>query len=105
MQAERGGRLLHLVRLQMADQVPSQISVGRGSDLLQSLLHLVLAEVELAGGAGRSRRVRAEGLGDGDEADGARIPAGAAGGRVDPGPDVAEVVRDGALERHTSVIS
>ena len=46
---ERPGRLLRLVRLQVADQVPAHRQVGGSADLLQRLLDPVLAEVLLAG--------------------------------------------------------
>src|SRR5436190_15973601 len=59
-------------------------------DFLQGLLHFVLAEVPLAGARGGPNVVGAESLGDGDELDRGRVPAGAAGSRVDPGPDSLE---------------
>jgi len=70
----------------MADEMPSQVHVGRFADLLQGFLDLVFAEVALAGGPGGADMIRAEGLRYGDELDIRRVPAGAAGRRVDPGP-------------------
>jgi hypothetical protein len=74
--------------------MPPHINVGRPGDLLQTLLHLVLAEVALARGVGLADGIGAEGLRDGDKGDGRRVPAGAAGGRVDPGPDGSQVLGD-----------
>jgi hypothetical protein len=41
-------RSLRLVRLQVADEMPPYLHVGRVSDLLQPLLDFVLAKVDLA---------------------------------------------------------
>ena len=93
---ERRRGLPGLVGLQVADEVPSGAGQfgGRG-DLLLRLLHLVLAEVPLTGAPRRADVIGAEGLGDGDQGDGRRVAAGPPGSRVDPRPDLGEVVRDG----------
>ena len=49
IQSKRLGGLPRLVRLQVADEVPPDRSVGHHADLLQPFLHLVLAEIALAG--------------------------------------------------------
>jgi hypothetical protein len=74
--------------------MPPHVYVGRCGDLLQGLLDLVLAEVALARRVRFTDGVGAEGLRDGDERDGRRVPAGAARGRVDPGPDGPQVLAD-----------
>ena len=66
--------------------MPPYLHVGRFADLLQGFLDLVFAEVALAGGPGGADVIGAEGFRNGDELDIRRVPAGAAGGRVDPGP-------------------
>ena len=48
-------------------------------------------------GPGGPDRLGGEGLGNGTESDGCDVPAGAAGGRVDPGPDRLEVLNDGGV--------
>jgi hypothetical protein len=83
--------------------MPPYLHVGRLADLLQPLLDFVLAEVDLARGMSCPHVIGAERLGNGDEADGRGVPAGAAGGRVEPGPDGLEVrsnsgVHDGRAE-------
>jgi hypothetical protein len=83
---ERASRLFRLVRLQVADEMPPDLHVGRFADLLQGFLDPVFAEVALAGGPRRADVGGAERFRHGDELDVRRVPAGAAGGRVDPGP-------------------
>ena len=63
------GSLARFVRLQVADQVPPNVHVGRRRDFLQGLLHAVFAEIALAGIERRANSVKGEVLGDGDEAD------------------------------------
>ena len=77
--------------------MPPYLHVGRFADLLQGFLDLVLAEIALACSPGGSHVIGAERLRDGDEADVRRVPAGAAGGRVDPGPDRLEVGGNGGV--------
>jgi hypothetical protein len=74
--------------------MPPHVNVGRFGDLLQSLLHLVLAEILLAGCPRLADGAGAEGLRDRDERDGRGVPSGAACRRVDPGPDGREVLGD-----------
>src|SRR3954463_2162858 len=98
MDAVKAGRgFPGLVRLQVADEMPPDRDVGRVADFLQSFLDFVFPEVLLACGVGGANRVGAECLGDRNEADGRRIPAGAAGGRMEPGPDRLEVSCDGGV--------
>src|SRR6266545_107320 len=92
---ERHRGLFRLVRLQVADEMPPYLNVGRLADFLQGFLELVLAEIALACGP-RGADVRgAEGLGNRDQADVRGVPAGAPCGGVDPGPDGLEVGSDG----------
>src|SRR5262249_55946888 len=71
--------LLRFVRLQVADEMPAERQIRRALDLLERLLHLVLAKIDLAGGGGRANGVRGKRLGDGDEANRGRVPARPAG--------------------------
>src|SRR5439155_27159662 len=72
---EAGGSPARLVRLQVANEVPPDLKVGRLLDLLQSLLHFVLAEVDLPRRGGGPNMFSAKGLRDGDEADRRRVAA------------------------------
>jgi hypothetical protein len=96
---ERGGGFLRLVRLQVADEMPPYLHVGRFADLLQGFLDLVFAEVTLAGGPGGADVIGAERFRDRDELDVRRVPAGAAGGRADPGRYRLKVGRNGGIHR------
>src|SRR3990170_6186544 len=65
--------LPRLVRLQMADQVPSNRQVGGPVHLFQGFLKLVLSEIELPAVGGGSDVVGGEGFRDGDESNGRRV--------------------------------
>ena len=79
---ESGRSLPGFVRLEVADEMPAQREICCLRHLQQTFLDPVFAEVDLACGGGGPYDVRGEGLGDGDQADGAWIasdPAGRAG--------------------------
>src|SRR6478672_2129628 len=92
---ERGRGLLRFVRLQMADQVPSQRSVGRLGDLLQGFLDAIFAEVTLTRLGGFEDGCERKRLGDGNEGDAGGIPPGSLRGGSNPGLDEGELVGDG----------
>src|SRR5688500_10826433 len=95
---ERGRGFTGLVGLEMTDEVPAGAGqVGGRGDLLLRLLDLVLAELALAGAPGGADVLSVEGLGDRDECDCRRIAAGPPGRRVDPRPDLREVLCDGLI--------
>ena len=92
-----GCRLLRLVGLQVADEMPPDPDVGCLADFLQAFLDLVFAKVVLSGRPGGSYVTGTEGLGDGNEADGLRVPADAARGRVEPGSDGLKIRDDAGV--------
>ena len=63
----------------MSDQVPAKPQVGGAVHLLERLLDLVLAEIDLPAVGGGSDVIGGEGFGDGNEADGGRIATGPVG--------------------------
>src|SRR4051794_10394605 len=72
-------RLARFIGLQVAHQVPSEAEAARRLDLQQRFLNLVFAEVDLTLAGDSAYVFGGKGLGDGDEADGGRIPTGPAG--------------------------
>ena len=76
--------LSHLVRLQMADQVPPDLHVGRSVHLLQGFLHLVLAEIALPGVVRLPDGLDRERLGHRDQPDVPGAPARPQGRVRDP---------------------
>lgn len=63
------GRFSCFVRLQMPDEMPADLHIGTGIDLLQGLLNAVLAKIALARFIGGAHRVDGKCLGNGDETD------------------------------------
>src|SRR6185503_17683384 len=82
--------LLRFVRLQVSDQMPADREITCLLDLLQRLLHFVLAEIDLAGDCRGADGVGRKGLGDGDEADGGGIASGPAGRALDASADAGQ---------------
>jgi hypothetical protein len=80
--------------------MPPHVLVGRRRDLLQCLLHLVLAEVALAGVERRAHRLGAEGLRHGHERDLLGPAAAAAGRRGDPPAHLSDAGGDAGAIRH-----
>ncbi len=81
---------LRLVRLQMSDEMPADREVAGLLDLLQRLLDLVLAEIDLARNGRGADGVGRECFRDGDEADGSGITSGPAGRALDASADVGQ---------------
>jgi hypothetical protein len=73
---ERLPGLAGLVRLEVADEVPPDGFIGRCTDFRQGLLDAVLTEIALPGGMGLADGIQRKRLGNGDQADGGRVPAG-----------------------------
>ena len=88
MHANEARSLLRLVRLQMADEMPPCGDIGRVGDFLQAFLHLVLAELPLAGVPGLAHGVDAERLRDRDESDVGCGPPGPPCGLGNPFPNL-----------------
>ena len=78
----------------MADQMPPQRQAAGGQDLGLPFLHLVLAEIDLAGSSGRADGVDGKCLGDGDEANRGGKAAGPAGGVRDALADAVQPAGD-----------
>jgi hypothetical protein len=77
-----------LVGLQRPDQMPlgARHEVGQGRDLLEGLLHIVLAKAALTRGVHRAHRGFREGLADSQQRDRAHRSSGLYTGRFDPLP-------------------
>jgi hypothetical protein len=54
------GRLPYLVRLEMSDEMSPEWKTTSSEDLRLTLLHLVLAEVDLTGGSGSADDIEGE---------------------------------------------
>ncbi len=83
-----------LVRLQVAYQVPPDLTFGRSLDLLQGFLHAVLAEVLLARGGRRPDVIEAECFGNGNEPYRRRVPTGGPRRGCQPRADRVEIACD-----------
>ena len=75
-----GKRLLHLVRLQVPDQMPTEGEIAEQRLLRHDLLHAILADVAHAAFPGFPDALDRHGLGHRDECDLARIAARAPAG-------------------------
>jgi hypothetical protein len=84
-----------LVRLEVAEEMPPDGSIGRCTDLQQGLLDAVLPEVALPGGISLADGVERKRLGDSDEADGGEVPAGRGRRGGDARADGRQPVGDG----------
>jgi hypothetical protein len=76
--------------------MPRQWQIGGGRDLLQTLLNLVFAKVDLAGGGGGAYGVGRKRFGNRDETNGGGVAPHPARGARDA---LADVVEPGAKER------
>ena len=65
---EYGGGAARLVGLEVPDEMPAKRQFRCVRDLLQTFLHLVFGEIQLACVCGGTDVMRGERLGDGDEA-------------------------------------
>src|SRR3954452_11995148 len=95
MEGRKSDNALDLVRLQMTDEVPVDREVRSLLDFLQRLLHLVFAEIAMAGHVRGTDGVRREGFGDGDETDRGGIPARGTRRTVEAGAHRGQVGSDG----------
>src|SRR5262245_6852458 len=80
----------------MPDEMPAQRKIAGLSHLSLRFLHLVLAEIDLAGQSGRADIVGGEGLGDGEEANRGGIAPGPESGARDA---IANTVQPGTERR------
>src|SRR5262245_50851241 len=88
----------------MPDQVPAEREIRGFVHLRERFLDLVFAEVDLTRAGGGAHMVSGKGFGDGDEADGARIASGAAGGPRDARADLGQPVLKGYGIEHYFLI-
>ena len=94
MEQMKAREVLHLVPLQVTDEVPAELEGGDGVHLLQRLLYPVLTDVPKAHIPCGLQRVRSVGLGHGDECHLSRLYVPAAPcRRVDPLPNLPNPVR------------
>src|SRR6185503_14855857 len=96
--------LLCFVGLQVADEMPGEAQVFQRLDLVQPLLHAVLAELRLTCRCRRADVVRGKCLGYGNQGDVRGVAAGTLRRRVDAAAHVTDVLRNVRRRRHCYLI-